>query len=322
MKKLKVVYYARKEEPPQWRQGVVEAFRGRHDLRLFDLQGPVAPQFKDADMVIDCGGWATREKIDAAVNAKLWQILGTGLDHTDVPYLKSKGIMVANCPGTGSSVGLAECAMMFILMLTRHWHTSSENLRNGILWKPFGQSLLGSTLAIIGFGSSGQELARRAKSFGMRIEAIDIAKIDPKILDEIKPDFVGTPDNLDEVIKRCDFLSLHLHLNGNTRRLIDAGRLTMMKPTACIINVARGALVDETAMYKALLDGKLGGAGLDVFAKEPPDMNEPAFKLPNVVLTPHIAGVTDETARRRAAVALENADRLADGRRLICLVET
>ncbi len=320
MRKLIVLFYARKEEPPQWRQGIETVFEDKHDLRFFDLKGPVASQFKDADMVIDCGGWGTHEMIDAARDAKLWQILGTGLDHTDVAYIKSKGMMVANCPGTGSSVGLAECAMMFILMLTRHWHTSSGNLRNGILWKPFGESLLGKTLAIIGFGASGQELARRARPFGMRIEAIDIVKIDSKILDDIKPDFVGTPGDLDEVIGRCDFLSLHLHLNSETRHIINAQRIAIMKRTACIINVARGGLVDETAMYAALKEGRLGGAGLDVYSKEPPDMTEPALALPNVVLTPHISGSTNETARRRAAVALGNADRLAAGQPLLYTV--
>lgn len=320
MKKLKVLHYARKEEAPEWRQALVDAFKDKHDLSLFDLKGPIASQFKDADMVVDGGGWGTHEMIDAAAKAKLWQILGTGLDHTDVAYIKSKGMIVANCPGTGSSVGLAECAMMFILMLTRRWHTCAENTRNGIFWQPFGQSLLGKTLALIGFGASGQELARRAKPFGMRIEAIDIVKIDPKVLDEIKPDFIGTPKDLDAVIGRCDFLSLHLHLNDSTRHIINAQRIAMMKRTACIINVARGALVKEAAMFAALREGRLGGAGLDVFAKEPPDLNEPALALPNVVLTPHVSGSTNETARKRAAVALENANRLAAGQPLVYTV--
>lgn len=312
MRKINVVFYARKEEPPQWGQGIMDEFTDKHNLHVYDLNGTV-DQFKDAEVVIDCGGWGKREMIDAAKKAKLWQILGTGLDHTDVAYIKSKGIKVANCPGTASSVGLAECAMMFILMLTRNWYQSCENLQNGILWKPFGVSLLGKSLGIIGFGASGQELARRARGFGMRTEAIDVVKPGDAVMKELKPDFFGTPKDMDEVIKRCDFISLHLHLNDQTRHTIDARRIAMMKPTACLINVARGALIDEAAMYKALLEGKIGGAGLDVFSVEPPNMSEPAFKLKNVVLTPHIAGVTTDTTRRRVQIALENANRIASG---------
>ena len=110
-----------------------------------------------------------------------------------------------------------------------------------------------------------------------------------------------------------DFLSLHLHLNAATRRIIDARRIELMKSTACLINVARGALVDESALYHALSKGKLGGAGIDVFAQEPPDPSLPVFQLPNVVVTPHIAGVTYETSLRRAKCAAENVNRLALG---------
>jgi D-3-phosphoglycerate dehydrogenase len=106
---------------------------------------------------------------------------------------------------------------------------------------------------------------------------------------------------------------LHLHLNAETRHTIDARRLDLMKPTACLINVARGALVDEEALYRALTDGTIGGAGIDAYAQEPPDRTNPVYQLPNVVATPHIAGVTDGTSRKRAACAAENVDRVAQG---------
>jgi D-3-phosphoglycerate dehydrogenase len=204
--------------------------------------------------------------------------------------------------------------MMFILMLTRYWHTASGNLQRGVCFKPFGRSLEGLRLGIIGFGSSGQELARRAKGFGLKVEAIDIVRPEDKVLDELGVEFFAGPEKIDEVIGRCDFVSLHLHLTDETRGLIDARRIGMMKRNACIINVARGGLVDEEAMHKALLEGKLGGAGLDVFTQEPPDLSQEVYQLPNVVLTPHIAGVTDATARGRASVALENVNRIAEGK--------
>lgn len=125
----------------------------------------------------------------------------------------------------------------------------------------------------------------------------------------MQPEFIGMPADLDQVVSEADFLSLHLHITSETRHIIDARRLELMKPTACLINVARGALVDE----EALLQGRLGGAGLDTFATEPPDPNLPVYQLPNVVATPHIAGVTDGTARRRADASAENVGRIAQG---------
>jgi phosphoglycerate dehydrogenase-like enzyme len=249
----------------------------------------------------------------AAGVCKLWQVLGTGLDHVDVAYMRTKPFAVANCPGQFSSVGLAECAMMYILMLTRHYHQAVAVFRSGARSAPLGIDLDGLVLGIIGFGSSGQELARRARGFGLRIQAVDIVPPAACVIDELKPEFVGTPDDIDRVVAASDFLSVHLHLTDQTRHTIDARRLGLMKPEAFLINVARGALVDEAAMYDALLNGRLAGAGLDVFANEPPDPSLPVYQLPNVITTPHIAGATTGTARKRARAAAENVDRVARG---------
>ncbi|MDE2728896.1 MAG: D-glycerate dehydrogenase, partial [Gemmatimonadota bacterium] len=241
------------------------------------------------------------------------QIVGTGFDHFDLAYIKTKGIPTANTPGLFSDVALAETAMMFIIMVSRRYREAVENLRQGRMYNPLGYELEHQTLGIVGFGASGQALARRAKPFGMRILGIDVREIESEVLDDIQPDFIGGPDDLDRVAAESDFLSLHLHLNDETRHIIDGRRLGLMKPTASVINVARGALVDEAALYDALVEGKIGGAGLDVFAQEPPDPSLPVYQLPNVVVTPHIAGVTDGTSRRRAAAAAENTDRVARG---------
>jgi phosphoglycerate dehydrogenase-like enzyme len=300
---------------PVWQAEVVAAVSPRHDLAIYDPSKPLEPQFKGVEVVIDNGGSVgTRAMYDAAPQARLWQILGTGLDHVDVAYMTTKAFAVSNCPGQFSSVGLAECAMMFILMLARRYREAAANFDARIRYKPMGRELQGKVLGIIGLGASGQELARRARAFGMRIHAVDIRRIEPEILEELAPDFMGTPADMDRVVLESDFLSLHLHLTPQTRHIIDARRLEMMKPTACIINVARGALVDEHALYEALASGRIAGAGLDVFAAEPPDPSLPVYGLPNVVVTPHIAGATDGTARRRASVAAANVDLIAQGR--------
>lgn len=293
---------------------MVRAVTPRHDMTHLDHGKPLAPQFAGIDAVIDPGGSAgTREMYDAAVDARLWQIVGTGLDHVDLAFMKTKRFAVANCPGQFSSVGLAECALMFILMLARRYHEARANFEAGMLYHPLGLELRGKVLGIIGFGASGQELARRARPFGMRIHAIDVRPIEPPILAELQPEFVGTPADVDRVVGESDFVSLHLHLTEHTRHTLDARRIGLMKKCACIINVSRGALVDEAAMHDALLSGRIAGAGLDVFSEEPPDPSRPVYKLPNVVVTPHVSGCTDGTARNRAAATAENLDRVAQG---------
>ena len=306
---MNVFLYDAEENREGYTDEVVRAFRGQGDLRIYDEDSPLTGQLKGVDVVVDVGGFGTSEMIEAAVDAKLWQILGQGLDHTDVALIKSKGIMVCNCPGQISAVSVAECAMMHILMLARRFHESAASLKKGRMSEPLGQSLAGLTLGLIGFGASAQELARRAKSFGMRIEAIDIKKVESGV----EPDFMGGPDDMDEVIRRCDFLSLHLHLTDQTRQIIDSRRLGLMKNSSSLINVARGGLVDEQALHRAVVEGKIGGAGLDVYGQEPPDISSCFYRLPNVVLSPHVAGSTDYVVRKRVEVSLENANRIGQG---------
>ncbi len=314
MRRLSVLILPLPKVYSPWIDDVIAAIGDRHALSIYDERRSLKSQFDGVDVVIDQGGSVgTRPMMDAARSALLWQILGTGFDHFDLDYIRARGIPVANCPGQFSSVALAETAMMFILMLARRYRQSAANFQRGVLYEPLGMEIEHRTLGIIGLGASGQDLAVRAKAFGMKIMAIDVRPIEADVLEAIGPDFVGTPDDMERLLSESDFLSLHLHLNAETRHLIDARRLAQMKPTACLINVARGALVDEEALYQALIDGRIAGAGLDAYAQEPPDGERPVYQLPNVVATPHIAGVTDGTSRKRAACAAENVERIARG---------
>ena len=317
-RKLTVLFLPHPLDPSMfrpWGEDVVAAVGDRHNLKILDSSQPIAPQFEGVDAVIDQGGSAgTREMADAAAGqVRLWQILGTGIDHFDMDYWRSKNIPVANCPGVFSATALAECAMMFILMLARRYPVTQANLRAGQMYEPAGLELDGLKLGIVGFGASGMELARRARAFGMRIFAIDIRDVGEDETREFGVEFVGKPEDLDKVLAESDVVSLHLHLNDETRHTINARRLRLMKPSAFLINVARGALVDEAALETALTEGRIGGAGLDAFGKEPPDMSSPMFSLPNVIATPHISGATDGTSRKRARAAARNVDRIAAG---------
>lgn len=303
-----------KEVWTPWVDDVIAAVSPKHNLTLLDYDKPLAPQFKGQEMVIDFGGsMGTREMVDAAHDARLWQVLGTGVDHFDLEYWRSKKMPVSNAPGPFSAVALAECAMMFILLLTRRYNEAVANLQEHRFYKPIGYELVGKRLGMIGFGASAIELAKRARGFGFKTSAIDIRDVSAAEQAEYGLDFVGKPDDVDRVIAESDFLSLHLHLNPSTRHTIDERRLHLMKPTAYLINVARGALVDEEALVRALRDGTIAGAGIDVYGKEPPDLSDPVFRMPNVITTPHIAGITDGTSRKRAQCAADNADRVAAG---------
>ena len=316
MSKLKVLFIPHEvPELSNWGADVLDAIEGRFDVSRLDRDGDLPPQFAGIEAVVDQGGGLTRDMIDAAAAAgvKFLQLQTNGLDHIDLEYLNEKKLLTAYSPGHLSAVALAQNAMMFILMLAGRYREAQKNFSEGPFFLPRGMELVGKTLAIVGLGASGSELARRARPFGLRIEAIDIRAIDKEILNEIQPDFLGSPADLDDVITRADFLSCHLHLNDETRHTIDARRIGLMKASAFYINVCRGGLADEDALHAALLDGRIGGAGLDAFNREPPDPTLPVYQLHNVVVLPHTAGGTDGTSRKRAAFAAENVSRFERG---------
>ena len=311
MDPAKLLMYSRTQS--EYATMCIDHVQGELGCQMLDPQGDLVEQLKGVEMMIDIGGLSSREIIDAAVDAKFWQVIGTGLDHCDVQYILGKGIALGNTPGFTSAFGLAETAMMYILMFTRKYNQARENFFERTLYEPNGKTLADLTLGIVGFGASGRQLAKRAKSFGMRIEAIDIVPLEDDLPADMQPDFYGMSDQMEEVIARCDVLSLHLHLTPKTRHIMDASRLALMKPTAFLVNVARGALVDQDALAEALLEGKIGGAGIDVFSEEPADCTRPEYQLPNCIVTPHTSGQTDETVRRRCQIVIDNARRLAAG---------
>ena len=297
-----------------WCQDLVDALADRHDLCVYDADRSIAEQFHGVAVVIDHGGHVgTHEMMDAATAARLWQIMSIGYEHVDLDYLKSRGLKVANVPGTTSAISLAQTALMFILMLAHRARECERNFHAGLWLEPMGCELEGVTLGIVGLGNSGQQLARLGTTLGMRVIAVNRSPIDKDRIERLGVSTVGSLDQLDALIAESDFISLHLTLTEQTRKIIDGRRIGLMKRTGRLINTARGGLVDEPALYKALIAEKIGGAGLDVFATEPADPSHPVFALRNVVVTPHIGAFTDGSSRRRAAFIAENVDRIALG---------
>ncbi len=288
----------------------------RHEVCLYDPAKPMAEQFEGAEVVVDQGGSVgTRALIDAALSArvKLWQVLGTGVDHVDVAYFLEKGLALANTPGPFSAVALAEHAMFLMLYFAKRFDEHVRNLRSEVFYLPLSEELAGKTLGLVGLGASGQALAARAKAMGMRIAAVDAVEIPPERLDELGVEVFVDPSELETVLAQADYVSLHVPLTSKTRHMIDKRALAAMKPTAVLINVARGEIADEAALVEALHSGRIKGAGLDVFAEEPLPADHPFLQMPNVVATPHTAGQTYGTSRRRGEACAENVERIAQG---------
>lgn len=231
---------------------------------------------------------------------------GVGVDNIDVAAATRKGIVVMNTPG-GNTVSAAEHTLALLLALARRIPEADARLKSGG-WDRnafVGTQLAGKTLGIIGLGRIGREVARRAKAFDMRIMVLDPFVTAARAA-ELGYEMAA---NLDELLPQVDFLTLHVPLSDETRGLIGARELARMKPTARIINVARGGVVDEAALAEALHAGRIAGAGIDVFSVEPLQPDNPLLQAPNVVLTPHLGASTVEA---QETVALEAAQLIVD----------
>ena len=230
---------------------------------------------------------------------------GIGVDTIDVDAATRRGIIVMNTP-QANTIATCEHTMAMMLSMARYIPQADASLRRGE-WtrgKFMGEQLMGKTLGVIGLGRIGSQVAKRAQAFGMEVIAFD-----PYVNEEMaRNNKVGLVD-LDELLTRSDFITLHSSLNTSSRRLLDAEAIEKMKPGAHIINVARGALVDADALCKALISKKLAGAAIDVFEDEPPPADHPLFKLPNVVVTPHLGASTVEAQRD---VSIQMAEQVLD----------
>ena len=238
------------------------------------------------------------EAISAAKGLKVIARAGVGLDNVEIPAATAAGVMVVNAP-TSNIVSAAELAIGLLLASARSISPAHAALRGG-KWarsKYTGAELFEKTLGIVGFGRIGQLVAHRMQAFGMDVVAYD-PYLQPAKAAQLNVKLV----ELDELLKVSDFITIHLPKTKETANLIGTEALKKVKPTVRIINAARGGVLDESALYEALKNGKVAGAGLDVFATEP-CTDSPLFTLDNVVATPHLGASTDE-AQERAGIAV------------------
>jgi glyoxylate reductase len=246
------------------------------------------------------------EVFDAAPKLKIISQIAVGFDNIDVKEATKRGIYVTNTPEVLTDT-TADFAWTLLMAIARRVVEADKYVRSGqwkVAWHPSmlqGRDVYGATIGIVGAGRIGYAVAQRAKGFKMKILYHDAI---PR--PEVERDFGAKRVDLDTLLKESDFVSLHVPLMKETLHLINEQKLKLMKKTAYLINNARGPVVDEKALYKALKEGWIAGAGLDVFEQEPTPVDNPLLKLNNVVVAPHISSASYETRSQMAEMVADN----------------
>ncbi|MBI4344570.1 MAG: phosphoglycerate dehydrogenase [Euryarchaeota archaeon] len=251
----------------------------------------------------------TKEVIAAAKNLKVIGRAGVGVDNIDLEAATARGIVVVNSP-EASSITVAEHTLGLMLSLARKVPSANASLKGG-KWekkKFMGIELRSKTLGVVGMGRIGSQVVKRAKAFEM-----DVLAYDPYLSEKQARALGAKVTDLETVLREADFISLHVPLTDKTRGLIGKETLEKMKKTAYVINCARGGIVDEKALFEALSSGRIAGAALDVFEKEPP-LESPLLKLENIILTPHLGASTVEAQLHASVIACEEVANVLQNR--------
>lgn len=251
----------------------------------------------------------------AAPRLRVVSNMAVGVDNIDLAACTRRGVAVGHTPGVLTEA-TADLTLALLLAVARRLPEAAAAARAGdwTTWSPtawLGADLTGATLGIVGLGQIGAAVAQRAAAFGLRL-----VYASPTAKPELEAKLGITRRPLDELLATSDFVSLHVPLAAETRHLIDESALRCMKPTAVLINVARGPVVDSGALVRALSEGWIAGAGLDVTDPEPLPGDDPLYTLPNCLIVPHIGSATTATRRRMAQLAVDNVLAGVDGRRL------
>ncbi|MBU2609835.1 MAG: phosphoglycerate dehydrogenase [Chloroflexi bacterium] len=254
----------------------------------------------------------TAHVLENAPALKVVSMHGVGVDHIDLTAAARRGVVIANCLGTNDQ-SVADLTIGLMISIARNIPSVDSKLRHAGWGAHAGNELWKKTIGLVGLGRIGRGVAKRALGFDMQVLAYD---------PYVKPGDVAQGISLvsfDEVLKEADYVSLHAALSEETHHMIGAMQLQTMKPTAYLINTARGALVDEDALYTALAQKQIAGAALDVFNEEPPK-DSPLLQLENLVITPHIGAHTRESIERMGVMAAENVLQTLQGGEPHCRV--
>ncbi len=284
-----------------------------HEFKAYPKDTDISVQIeraKDADVIMIANMPLSGEVIRACKNLKFIDVAFTGVDHVDLAAAKECGVKVSNASGY-STQSVAELAIGMMLSLLRNVPQVDARARAGQTKDGLvGTELRGKTVGIVGAGKIGQNTARICKAFGCRIIAYNPR---PKEAEEGLMEFV----DLDTLTKEADIISLNCPLNDSTRGMFGKERIAMMKKTALLINVARGPVVDSQALADALNEGRIAGAGIDVFEMEPPvPTDHPLLHTPNTIVTPHVAFASKEAMVLRAEIVFDSLDKFMAGNQI------
>ena len=279
-----------------------------HTLPESDLVSLV----READFLILFPSRISKTVLQAARRLKLIQLVSVGFDQMDLALCRELGIPVANNGGT-NSIDVAEHTLALILALYRRLLEMDHNVRRQ-RWRATDSGLTtftihGKTAGIVGLGQIGQKVTRLLQAFGAEVLYYDAYPP----AEAVERELGVTRTALADLLRRSDIVSLHVPLTAETEGLIGATELSLMKPTAILVNTCRGPVIDEAALTAALNEGQIAGAGLDVLAQEPPAPDNPLLQQDNVLLTPHTAGVTFDTWPRRGEFIFHNLRRVWEG---------
>jgi phosphoglycerate dehydrogenase-like enzyme len=280
----------------------------------FDPARPLARQVDNAHVLLVRSVPVTREVIDAAPRLRLIQRPGVHIESVDFGCACEREIPVCNVPASLTHGGndVAEHVMFLALALAKRYREALVSLGARRVGTPSTHVLRGKVFGIVGLGRTGSAVVQMARGFGMRVWAVK-RTVGEGMRGAMGLEWLETDRHLPELLRESDFVSLHVPLNKQTEGLIGAAEIALMKPSAFLINVARGRVVDRSALLAALREQRLAGAGLDVFWDEPIDPNDPLLDLPNVIATPHVANMTLETIETIARVAAENIRQMQAG---------
>ncbi|MBR9808517.1 MAG: D-glycerate dehydrogenase [Alphaproteobacteria bacterium] len=315
-KKLKVVVTRKLPAPVELRLKELFDARLNEDDHAF-TQDELVDAMQTADVLVP----TVTDRLDGRVMARAGEQLrliaqfGAGVDNIDVQSAIQRGITVTNTPGVLTD-DTADVAMALILSVPRRLFEGAQIMNTGGFdgWTPtwmMGRRLAGKRLGIIGMGRIGQAVARRAKAFGLQIHYHNRKPVSPRIEELLEATYW---DSLDQMLARMDIVSVNCPHTPATFHLMNARRIELMKPEAYVVNTARGEVIDEAALARALKAGKIAGAGLDVFEREPA-VNEELLGLPNVVLLPHMGSATIEGRTEMGEKVIINIKTFADGHR-------
>ena len=266
----------------------------------------------DADFLLVYGARLHDDVLRAAENARLVQLLAAGYDSMNLPLMAALEVPCAN-NGGANSWAVADHALLLMLALYKQLMPVEPATREGRWNAPITGSntfeMADKLVGVLGIGNIGRQVARRVQGFDAQVQYYDPYPLDEERERELDVRRVS----LDELFRTSDIVTCHAPLTPQTRHIVNRERLALMKPTAVLINTARGPVVDEAALIEALQNGVIAGAGLDVFEQEPVDPDNPLLRMNNVVVTPHMAGTTWNTWFRRAQFGYENMQRVWNG---------